>query len=99
MILKWLPKAIQNRDKQIAFIGKDNPAAAIKQGDLIQSHVNSLVHPFLPASGRDGRVPGTRELVITDTKFICVFRVKKQTVEVMRILHSSQQYPPVKKKP
>ena len=37
MILQWLPKALANRDAQIAYIAQDNPLAAITQGDLIKT--------------------------------------------------------------
>jgi toxin ParE1/3/4 len=93
--LKWLPKAIANRDAQIDHMAKDNPLAAITQGDEIEQQVQALVG-ILPISGRIGRKPGTRELVISRTPFIAVFRVKGQTIEIMRLLHSSQQWPPMK---
>ncbi len=40
MILRWLPKAIANRDSQIEHIAKDNPIAAISQ-DLWRTHGSS----------------------------------------------------------
>jgi toxin ParE1/3/4 len=97
LILKWLPKAIANRDSQIDFIAKDNPLAAISQGNEIEQQVQALVgNP--PMSGRPGRKSGTRELVISKTPFVAVFRANGQTVEVLRLLHSSQQWPPAPKK-
>ena len=96
MKLKWLPKAIANRDAQIDHIAKDNPLAAITQGDEIEQQVQALVGKP-PISGRSGRKPGTRELVISRTPFVVVFRVKGQTIEIMRLLHSSQQWPTKKK--
>lgn len=93
MNLKWLPKAIANRDSQIAHIAKNNPAAAISQGDAIEHQVDALIGTP-PISGRSGRKPGTRELVISRTPFIAVFRVKGQTIEIVRLLHTSQQWPP-----
>ena len=91
MILRWLPKAIGNRDSQIERIAKDNPIAAISQGDEIEQQVMELVGDP-PISGRPGRKPGTRELVISKTPFIAVFRIKGQTIEIMRLLHSSQNW-------
>lgn len=97
MILEWLPKAIANRDSQIAYIAKDNPTAAISQGDEIERQVQALIGTP-PMSGRPGRKPGTRELVISKTPFVAVFRAKGQTIQILRLLHSSQQWPPVAKK-
>lgn len=92
LTLKWLPKAIVNRDAQIDHIAKDNPLAAITQGDEIEQQVQALAGTP-PISGRIGRKPGTRELVISKTSFIVVFRVKGKTIEIMRLLHSSQKWP------
>jgi toxin ParE1/3/4 len=46
-------------------------------------------------SGRAGRKKGTRELVISRTPFIVVFRVKSRAarIEILRVLHSSRRYP------
>lgn len=94
MKLYWLPTALKNFDKQIAYIAKDSPKAAIEQGDRVLEQVNQLVRePTL--SGRAGRKKGTRELVISRTPFIVVFRVKPRAarIEILRVLHSSRRYP------
>ena len=44
--------------------------------------------------GRPGRVKGTRELVISSTPFVLVYRLKGgQRIEVLRLLHGSQLWP------
>ncbi len=91
MILQWLPRAITNRDAQITYIAQDNPLAAINQGDLIKAQVDQLIEQ--PGMGRIGRKRGTRELVISKTPFIVIFRVKAKRIEIIRLLHSSQQWP------
>jgi len=48
--------------------------------------------------GRVGRMQGTRELVISGTTFIVVYRVKGRRIELLRLLHGSQQWPMVKQK-
>lgn len=93
MKLVWLPKAVANRDAQLDYIAQDNPKAAIEQGDRIEHQVSRLIeHPEL---GRPGRKQGTRELVINRTPFIAVYRVKPRAkrIELMRVLHGSQQWP------
>lgn len=93
MIVAWLPKAISNRDDLIEYIAKENPAAAIEQDEFIETQVTQLEkHPEL---GRAGRKQGTRELVISRTFFVVIYRVKPKAkrVEILRVLHSSQQWP------
>lgn len=93
MIIVWLPTAIRNRDDLIEYIAKENPTAAIGQDQLIETRVAQLEnHPGL---GRAGRKQGTRELVISRTSFVVIYRVKPKAkrIEILRVLHSSQQWP------
>jgi len=46
-----------------------------------------------PNAGRPGRVHGTRELVITDTPFILPYRVVRNTVQILRVLHGARKWP------
>jgi toxin ParE1/3/4 len=46
-----------------------------------------------PKMGRPGRVEGTRELVVSNTPFIVIYRLQGQHVEVIRLLHSAQLWP------
>ena len=46
-----------------------------------------------PLMGREGRVKGTRELVIGSYPFIAVYRVKKTRIEVLRWLHGARRWP------
>lgn len=92
MILSWLPKAIANRNAQIAYIAQDNPGAAISQGDRIADQIDMLLQH--PQMGRPGRQKGTRELVISRTPFVVVYRVKGDKIQIIRLLHSAQKWPP-----
>ena len=48
----------------------------------------------MPLRGRIGRTPGTRELVITGSPYIVVYQVTGDQVEVARIIHGAQDWPP-----
>ncbi|MBK6637522.1 MAG: type II toxin-antitoxin system RelE/ParE family toxin [Rhodocyclaceae bacterium] len=89
MIIRWLPRAIQNRDAQIAWIEKDSPQSAVECGDRLQAQVSQLLDH--PGMGRAGGKQGTRELVISRTSWIVVFRVKPKAkrIEILRVLHKS----------
>lgn len=49
-----------------------------------------------PEAGRGGRLDGTRELVIPRTAFLLIYRIdeKAQRVEILRLLHGAQKWPP-----
>jgi toxin ParE1/3/4 len=43
-----------------------------------------------PHRGRTGREEGTRELLFPPLPYIAVYRVKGQTIEVLRVYHGAQ---------
>ena len=47
-----------------------------------------------PELGRPGRITGTRELVVAGLPYLVVYRVNDSTVEVLRVLHDAQEWPP-----
>jgi toxin ParE1/3/4 len=87
----WLPHAVSDRDALLDFIAIDSIAAAIDQGDRIMDAVAKLAD--YPEMGRVGRVSGTRELVVGRTSFVVVYRVARERVEVLRVLHGAQMWP------
>lgn len=48
-----------------------------------------LDHPYI---FRAGRVSGTREIVI-HPNYVVVYKVADEHVEIVRVLHTRQQYP------
>ena len=91
MSIRWLPQTQSNRLEQLDYIAQDNPLAAISQDEEIERQINMLLaHPKM---GRPGRVTGTRELVISSTPFVVIYRLQGQSIDVLRLLHSAQQWP------
>ena len=89
---RWLRTALDTRYAQLDFIAQDNPGAAERMDGLIARQIDALAdHPLM---GRKGRVDDTRELVITRTPFIAVYRATATHIEILRILHGAQQWPP-----
>jgi toxin ParE1/3/4 len=76
--------------EQLAYIAADNVQAAIRLDEEIERQVDLVAeYPM----GREGRVKGTRELVITRSPFIAIYRTKGNRIEILRILHGAQQWP------
>ncbi|PKN16418.1 MAG: type II toxin-antitoxin system mRNA interferase toxin, RelE/StbE family [Deltaproteobacteria bacterium HGW-Deltaproteobacteria-23] len=91
MRVKWLRLAIADLDELEAWIVRDNPTAAAAMLLKIARTVSLLAaHPGI---GRAGRIPGTKELVIPDAPYIVPYRVKGNVVEVLRVYHTSRQWP------
>ncbi len=78
-------------DKIVDHIALDNPLAALNMWDKIERQVERLRD--FHRSGRSGRMPETRELVVSGTPFIVVY-VVSDDVELVRVLHGAQQWPP-----
>lgn len=91
MRVKWLRKALASLDQAAEYIAKDNPEAArrfvsetFRQTDLLAEH---------PELGRAGRIAGTRELVMTGYPYIIPYRVRRDTVEILRVFHTARRWP------
>ncbi|ROH88371.1 type II toxin-antitoxin system RelE/ParE family toxin [Pseudomethylobacillus aquaticus] len=91
MQVKWLRAALNNLDEIAAYIALENPQAAAMVVARIMSAVQQL--KTLPASGRPGRVLGTRELLVTGLPYLLPYRIRGQQIEILRVFHTSRQPP------
>lgn len=75
------------------YVSQDNPGATsqliarIRQGIAVLS-----THPSL---GRSGRVPGTREFIIAGYPYIAAYRLHRNALEVLAIIHTARRWPEV----
>ena len=91
MKLTWSAFAVWDRDAIFTFIEADNPSAAVLIDGRIVAAVRRLID--FPASGRIGRITGTRELVIIGTPYVAAYAVAESSVRVLRVLHGAQEWP------
>lgn len=91
MTVIWSPRAEQLLTAIDDHIAGDNAEAADRVTHAILSGLSRLTH--LPYMGRPGRVPGTRELVITGTPYLVPYRIKGDRVEILAVLHGRQKWP------
>ena len=92
MTLVWTPAAIDDLRALRAYIAAHDQGAARRVALRIIESVETLL-PQSPEIGRPGRVPGTRELVITGTPFIVPYRVRDQTIQILRVYHGARRWP------
>lgn len=86
-----LPQALSDFEEIVDYIAEDNLVAAIEQGNEIEIQVAGLLSNR--HQGRPGRVKGTRELVIVRTPYIAAYRVKKESIQILRVLHGARLWP------
>jgi addiction module RelE/StbE family toxin len=73
------------------YIAKDKPLAAARVAARIRSSANRLA--FAAESGRSGRIPGTRELVIPGLPYILLYQIADKTIQILSVLHGNQEWP------
>jgi len=91
MIIRWSPTAVSDLEAIRDYIAQDSPTAARKVANRIKVSVNHLTDFSL--SGRAGRVPGTRELVIPGTSYIAAYTIQGDEVRIAAVLHGRQRWP------
>jgi len=91
MKIKWSPEAAADFAGIVAYIHEQNPSTADRVAHTMYDSAASL--KTFPNRGRPGRVVGTRELVLAPLPFIVIYRVKRNVVEIARVLHGSQGWP------
>ena len=74
----------------MVYIAEDNPTAGIDLDLEFEAKAeNARLRPKLYKAGR---VKGTREIVVRPN-YVMVYRVTSDVVEVLRVLHATQQWP------
>ena len=91
MKIRWSPTAISDLAEIRDYIARDSPSAARKVANRIKECVSRLLN--FPLSGREGRMLGTRELVILGTSYVAAYTVQGDEVLIASVLHGRQRWP------
>ena len=91
MSIRWTTAAGEDLLAIVNFIEPDDTAAAEAMAQRIDDAATGFVrHPGL---GRLGRVPGTRERVVTVTPYLVAYRIRDGDIQVLRVLHGARKWP------
>jgi len=91
-VIKWTEQATQQLDQAHDYIAfSNNRQVAARITTQIVNGVQQLA--AFPMSGKAGRVPGTRELVISNTPFIAAYAIDKTDIVILAIYHGAQRWP------
>ena len=91
-MIEWTEQAIQQLDQARDYIALSNSEeVAARITTLIVTAIQQL--SSFPMSGRSGRIPGTRELVISTTLFIAAYAVDSDRIVILALYHGAQQWP------
>ena len=91
MRIVWSPTAMRHLAEIRRYIGRHNPKAAGSTAAAVRKAVTDLSD--FPGLGRAGRVPETRELVVSGTPYIVPYTVRGDVVEIHAVLHGARKWP------
>ena len=91
-MIEWTEQATRQLDQAHDYIALSNSEEVAERIALqIVSSVQQLA--AFPMSGRAGRVPGTRELVVANTPFLVAYAIEKTRIVVLAVYHGAQRWP------
>jgi addiction module RelE/StbE family toxin len=91
MRVKWTRRALREQDEAFEWIVAENPVAAREVIDRMRSATRLLADN--PQMGRPGNITGTRELVITRTPYVVVYRIAAGQVDILAVIHHAREWP------
>ncbi|HLK07190.1 MAG TPA: type II toxin-antitoxin system RelE/ParE family toxin [Candidatus Angelobacter sp.] len=91
MKIRWTQSASDDLKSVHEYLSEHAPSQADMIVDRIFAGIDVLEQ--YPNLGRQGRLNGTRELVITGTPFIVFYRLRKSQVEILGVLHAARKWP------
>jgi addiction module RelE/StbE family toxin len=92
MRVRWTTDAADDLEKISNYISQTRPETARRVAEAILEQIGGL--DTFPNRGRHGRVEGTRELILRSLPFVAVYEVHEESVQILRILHGAQRWPP-----
>lgn len=90
-MIEWTEPALADLTAALHFVAQDDPEAARRTGTRI--HKACLRLTQFPGIGRQGLRAGTRELVLRGLPFITVYKVVRADIYILRLLHTSREWP------
>jgi toxin ParE1/3/4 len=91
MQLRWTEEAANDLEHIADYLLLHSPDRAQELIQRIYDAPSSLL--TLPNRGRPGKLPGTREHVLSPLPYVVVYAVRGEVVFVIRILHGAQRWP------
>jgi toxin ParE1/3/4 len=91
MEIRWQSHALSDLEAIQDYLLERNPPAALRLVSELREAAARLVEH--PKRGRPGRVPDTRELVVSGTMYVIPYRVRGSVIEILRVFHGARKWP------
>lgn len=91
MKVRWSAAAADDLEAITNYLFDKTPSNAARLVRKIFDASSNL--KIFPNRGRVGKVEGTRELVLSSLPYVIVYQITGETLHIVRILHSAQDWP------
>jgi toxin ParE1/3/4 len=88
MRIRWTPASVVDLQGINDYLKERHPSYRHPTMRKVYAAIQSLRE--WPHRGRPGHEEGTRELLFPPLPYIAVYRIKEQSIEVLRIYHGAQ---------
>jgi toxin ParE1/3/4 len=89
--IRWTRLARSDIKAAHEYVAADSADAADQFLDRIQEAAAVLFRH--PMAGRTGRIPGTRELVVSGTPWIVPYRIRRGFIDILAVIHGARRWP------
>lgn len=89
--LRWTEIAADDLQSVHQYLGERSPTQADAMIERILASIDVLEQ--YPNLGRPGRLRGIRELVVAGTPFIVFYRLQRDQVLILGVVHGARKWP------
>jgi toxin ParE1/3/4 len=90
MRIRWTPAASADLQHISNYLKDHRPHYQQPTVRKLYESIRSLKQ--WPHRGRAGREEGTQEILFPPLPYVAVYRIRDQTIEVLRIYHTAQEH-------
>lgn len=91
MRIRWTPAAAADLQHISDYLKEHYPH--YRQATMRKLYETIRGLKDAPHRGRPGREAGTREILFPPMPYIAIYRVREQSIEILRIWHTAQDRP------
>lgn len=92
--VRWTETAADDLQSVHQYLSERSPAHADAVVERILASLDFLEQ--YPNIGRHGRIEDTRELIIAGTPFIVFYRLDRDQVFILSVIHGSRKWPDIR---
>lgn len=91
MLIEWSVPALGDLEDLVSYLRQDDEATATAIVNRVFAAAEMLTS--FPRAGREGRVKGTRELLVKRAPYVLVYMIETDRLVILRALHERRDWP------